>query len=228
MPLKRHIFSIDEKIIHSQSAAAMKALLFATTNRGKLDELEALVAGLDLKILSLSDVPAIHVEEDAPTFEGNALKKAQAYVERLALPTLADDTGLCVDALDGAPGVLSARYGGVAEGVLDDATARYRANNDRLLRDLADVPAERRGAHFRTAICFLRPGEPPLHVEGRVEGRILESPRGTNGFGYDPLFEIPALGKTLAELSREEKNRLSHRAMAFAKLKPALLAWARR
>lgn len=205
----------------------MKALLFATTNLGKLAELEALVAGLDLKILSLRDIPAVHVEEDAPTFGGNALKKARAYVERLSLPTLADDTGLCVDALNGAPGVFSARYGGVAEGVLDDAQARYRANNARLLEELAGVPIERRGAHFETAICFWDPGRPPVQVEGRVEGRILLAPRGSNGFGYDPLFEIPAMGKTLAELPREEKNRLSHRARAFAALKPTLLQWAR-
>ena len=204
----------------------MKACLFATTNLGKLAELEALVDGLNLQILSLRDVPPLHVEEDAPTFEGNALKKARAYVEQLALPTLADDTGLCVDELNGAPGVFSARYGGVAGGVLDGARARYRANNERLLSELSDVSIERRGAHFKTAICFWVPGRPPIQVEGRVEGRILFAPRGNNGFGYDPLFEIPALGKTLAELTREEKNRLSHRAQAFAALKPALLAWA--
>ncbi len=204
----------------------MKAFLFATTNQGKLAELEALVDGLDLKILSLRDVAPLHVEEDAPTFEGNALKKARAYLERFALPTLADDTGLCVDALDGAPGVRSARYGGVAEGVLDDARARYRANNARLLQELSGVPIERRAAHFETAICFWVPDRPPVQVVGRVDGRILLAPRGDHGFGYDPLFEISALGKTLAELPREEKNRCSHRARAFAALRPALAAWA--
>ncbi len=204
----------------------MKDLLFATTNKGKLAELSALTSGLPVRILSLRDTAAIEVEEDAPDFAGNALKKARAYFDALGIAVLADDTGLCVDALNGAPGIRSARYGGVPEGILDDAAARYRANNERLLREMAGIPAERRTAHFQTDICFLIPGRPPMFFEGRVDGVILEAPRGENGFGYDPLFEASGLGKTLAELTREEKNRISHRARAFAKLRPELLNWA--
>ncbi|MDR0966803.1 MAG: RdgB/HAM1 family non-canonical purine NTP pyrophosphatase [Myxococcales bacterium] len=206
----------------------LQDLLFATTNQGKLAEFSALAMrlGLELRLLCLRDVAPLHVEEDAPTFEQNALKKARVYVEALGLPTLADDTGLCVDALDGAPGVFSARYGGVAEGVLDDAAERYRANNARLLRELSAVPAERRTAHFETAICLWVPGQAPVQVAGRVDGRILTEPRGTNGFGYDPLFEVTDLGRTLAELTREEKNACSHRARAFEALRPVLERWA--
>ena len=204
----------------------MKNLLFATTNKGKLAELGALTAELPVQSLSLNDVAHIEVDEDAPDFAGNALKKARAYFDALDIAVLADDTGLCVDALNGAPGIRSARYGGVAEGVLDDASARYRANNERLLRELAGVPAAQRQAHFQTDICFLVPGHSPAFFEGRVDGVILETPRGTNGFGYDPLFEVSGLGRTLAELTREEKNRISHRARAFSKLRPELLNWA--
>lgn len=204
----------------------MKDLLFATTNQGKLGELEALIDGLDLRLLSLRDVSHIHVEEDALTFEGNAFKKAYSYVQAFGLPTLADDTGLCVDALEGAPGVFSARYGGLSEGVLDDAAARYQANNERLLRELSCVPAEQRTAHFKTAICFWVPKHPPIQAEGRLDGRILFEPRGANGFGYDPLFELPDLGRTLAELSKMEKNARSHRARALQILWPTLMNWA--
>ena len=155
----------------------------------------------------------------AETFEGNALKKAQAYVAQTGMASLADDTGLCVDALGGAPGVRSARFGGYAGG---DAAERYRANNAKLLEQLARVPAGERGAEFRTALCLLVPGGEPVVVHGIVRGRILEVPRGGHGFGYDPLFEVAELGKTLAELTTEEKNRISHRARAFAALRPHL------
>ena len=204
----------------------MKDLLFATTNQGKLAELGALTAQLPVRILSLRDVAPIEVDEDAPDFAGNALKKARAYFDALGIAVLADDTGLCVEVLNGAPGIRSARYGGVAEGVLDDASARYRANNERLLREMAGIPAERRRAHFQTDICFLVPGRPPAFFEGRVDGVILEAPRGSHGFGYDPLFEVCGMDRTLAELTREEKNRVSHRARAFTKLRPELLHWA--
>lgn len=205
----------------------MKEILFATTNKGKLAELEVLVDGLPIRVLSLRDVTPIHVEEDAEDFAGNAAKKALAYSNALGVPAMGDDTGLCVDALNGAPGIYSARYGGVAEGVLDDAAARYAANNARLLKELDGVPEGRRSAHFITDICIAIPGRAPMHFEGRVDGTILTSPRGENGFGYDPLFFVPELGRTMAEVSRAEKTRISHRGRAFAKLRPFLMEWSR-
>jgi XTP/dITP diphosphohydrolase len=200
-------------------------LIFATGNKGKLGEFEALVRGLAIEVHSLHDVEPLEVEEDAETFEGNALKKAQAYVAQTGMASLADDTGLCVDALGGAPGVRSARFGGYAG---DDAAERYRANNAKLLEQLERVPAGERGAEFRTALCLLVPGGEPVVVHGIVRGRILEVPRGGHGFGYDPLFEVAELGKTLAELTTEEKNRISHRARAFAALRPHLERLSRR
>jgi XTP/dITP diphosphohydrolase len=198
-------------------------LLFATTNRSKLAELEALVQGLFFEVVSLRDVEPVHVEEDRPTFEENATKKAQVYCERTGLASVADDTGLCVDALAGAPGVHSARFAGEhEEKVLGDEEARYRANNEKLLRELAPVPLGRRTARFRCAMCLAVPGAPPRVVVGVCEGRIGLAPRGEHGFGYDPLFELPELGKTFAELTAAEKNRLSHRARAFLALRPHL------
>ncbi|MGI5864340.1 MAG: RdgB/HAM1 family non-canonical purine NTP pyrophosphatase [Myxococcales bacterium] len=199
-------------------------LVFATTNKHKLDELKSLVQGLPVEVLSLEDVEPVEVEEDAPTLEGNATKKARAYAEKTGLAALADDTGLCVDALGGAPGVHSARYGGYAgsEQALGDARERYRLNNERLARELSGVPAEARGAEFRTALCLIVPGREEVLVQGVVRGRILDAPRGEHGFGYDPYFEVPEIGKTLAELTTEEKNRISHRARAFQALRPHL------
>ena len=209
-------------------------LVFATTNKHKLEELKSLVRGLSIEVLSLEDVEPVEVEEDAPTLEGNAAKKARAYVEKTGLAALADDTGLCVEALGGAPGVHSARYGGYegSEGALGDGRERYRLNNERLVRELSGVPAEKRGAEFRTALLFLSisgivPGREAVVVQGIVAGRILEAPRGGHGFGYDPYFEIPEIGKTLAELTAEEKNRISHRARAFQALRPHLERLAR-
>ncbi|MGC4117014.1 MAG: RdgB/HAM1 family non-canonical purine NTP pyrophosphatase [Myxococcales bacterium] len=198
-------------------------LVFATTNKGKLAELKGLVAGLPLEVVSLKDVEAVEVVEDGETFEANAVKKARTYCERTGLPALADDTGLCVDALGGAPGVHSARYAGVEEGaVLGDSHARYAANNKKLLAELASVPTEKRGAEFRCAICLAVPGQEPVVVHGICRGRIGFEAKGGHGFGYDPLFELPEEGKTLAELTPEEKNRISHRARAFQAIKPHL------
>jgi XTP/dITP diphosphohydrolase len=156
------------------------------------------------------------VEEDAPTFAGNAEKKARAALARSGLPSLADDSGLEVDALDGAPGVLSARYAGAGH---DDA-----ANNAKLLDALAGVPDERRTARFRCALVFVDSDGTRLLAEGACEGRIGHVGRGTGGFGYDPLFLLAedAAGRTMAELAPEEKNRISHRARALAKLAEAL------
>jgi XTP/dITP diphosphohydrolase len=188
-------------------------LLFATTNAGKLKELRGLV-GEAVEVVSLKELPPIpEPVEDGATFEANAEKKARAYAEASGLPTLADDSGLCVDALGGRPGVYSARY---APG---DDRARYQ----KLLGELEGVPEERRTASFQCALCLAIP-RGAAHIEvGRCEGRILMGPRGEHGFGYDPVFFIPRLGKTMAELTSEEKAGVSHRGEAFRRIRPVLL-----
>lgn len=190
-------------------------LLFATRNRGKLRELGQLLAPHGITVVSLDDVGiADEVEEDAQTFEGNAEKKARAASEASGLPVLADDSGLEVDALDGAPGVHSARFAGAG---CDDA-----ANNRKLLSLLADEPFPRRRARFRCVLALCRHERETIFTHGVCEGRIAASPRGEGGFGYDPLFLVGESHRTMAELSAEEKNRISHRAMAFQKMLPHL------
>ena len=190
-------------------------VLFATTNAGKLLELRELV-GADLEVVSLADLPPQpEVDEDQPTLEGNAEKKARVYCAASGLPTLADDSGLCVEALEGRPGVQSARYG-----------ANDAERIARLVAELEPVPVGRRGAAFRCALCLVVPeGQVRLEV-GECAGEILLAPRGTNGFGYDPVFLIPSLAKTMAELSTAQKSALSHRGQAFRKMRPHLLALA--
>lgn len=189
-------------------------LVFATRNRGKLAELEALLreAGLPIAVHGLDALGvAGEVEETGATFVENAALKAHAALGATGLPALADDSGLEVDALGGAPGVRSARYAGEPS-----SDAR---NNERLLHELRDVPPPRT-ARFRCALVLALPSrEPPLVAEGTCEGEIIATPRGSGGFGYDPLF-IPAEGdgRTMAELSFAEKNRLSHRARAMSRL----------
>ncbi len=202
-------------------------LIFATTNRGKLAELQALVAGLPIQVVSLAAYPPHEVEEDGATLEENATKKALWWRDQTGLAALADDTGLCVDALAGRPGVRSARYAEEVAAEPGDAEARYRANNEKLLRELGQVPLPGRGAAFRCALCLAAPGAEPRIVVGECRGRIALGGRGGEGFGYDPLFELPELGRTFAELSAEEKNRLSHRARAFQALRPQLEAMVR-
>lgn len=190
-------------------------ILLATRNRHKVVEISALLSP-DLRVLSLAQRPEVpEVEEDEPTLEGNARKKAAAVAAATGLWCLADDTGLEVEALDGAPGVLSARYAG--------AGCDYAANNRKLLDALRDVPPERRRAAFRTVMALSDPrGERVTLEEGKLAGRIAAEPSGTGGFGYDPIFFIPSRGRTLAELSLEEKNRLSHRGAALTRMLPHL------
>ena len=194
-------------------------LLVASTNEKKLAELRGLVEGLPLRIFSPRDLstPLADVVEDGETFVENARKKALAFARESGLPALADDSGLCVDALGGAPGVFSARYSG-EEPVPD----RDQRNNAKLLRALRDVPAARRGASFRCALSLAHPDGRTQEVEGVWRGAIAFSPRGSNGFGYDPLFLLPERGVTSAELSREEKQALSHRGRAMRALRPLL------
>jgi XTP/dITP diphosphohydrolase len=178
-------------------------IVFATGNAGKLRELAALVATLGIAVRSVS----LDVVEDDDTFEGNAEKKARAALEATGLPSLADDSGLEVDALSGMPGVRSARFAKEH----DDA-----ANNLKLLTILHGIPDAQRSARFRSALVYLEPGGRRIVAEGRCEGRILHEPRGTGGFGYDPLFLVEGGDRTMAELPLDEKNRISHRARAFA------------
>jgi XTP/dITP diphosphohydrolase len=212
----------------------MRPLVFATRNRGKLVELRDLLPGPIISVpgfavLSLDEAAArlghaiAEVVEDAPTFEGNATKKAREVSAATGLPALADDSGLEVDALGGAPGVISARYAG-ASGHGADA-----ANNAKLLAALAGVPAERRTARFRAALALADVrgplGERTIVAEGACEGVILDAPRGTGGFGYDPLFYAPELGRTFAEAGVGTKSELSHRARAMRVMRPQLLAY---
>jgi len=193
-------------------------LLVATSNRGKLVEIREILAGLGFELVGLEDARLEPPEETTGTFHGNAEQKAVTCARQAGLWTLADDSGLCVDALGGAPGVHSARYAETDE--------KRRA---KLLAALAAVPPEQRAAHFFCAAVLSAPaGEPAIHAEGRVDGRIALESRGTNGFGYDPLF-LPAEtpGKTLAELASEAKNALSHRGRALRALRPSLERLAR-
>ena len=196
----------------------MVEVLLASRNRKKLAEmhriLEPLVPGV--RVLGLDDV-AVYDEpvEDRDTFEGNAVLKALAGVRATGLPTVADDSGLCVDALNGMPGVLSARWSG--RGKDDDR------NNALLLDQLADVPEERRGAHFTCAVAFARSDEPAQVVHGRMQGRIIRECRGEGGFGYDVLFEAAEHpGRTSAELSVQEKDAISHRGKALRQIAPLI------
>ncbi|MBI3834251.1 MAG: XTP/dITP diphosphatase [Planctomycetes bacterium] len=190
-------------------------LLIATSNRGKLREIDAVLAGNSLELKTLADFPGLsEVIENGDTFEANACKKASHYASLTRLITLADDSGLEVDALGGAPGVYSARYAGIQG---DDA-----ANNAKLLRELQGVSAERRAARFRCVVALADSTGILATASGKIEGRILEAPRGVNGFGYDPLFFIPECNKTVAELPPDVKNQISHRGRALAAIKPQI------
>ena len=182
-------------------------LLVATRNSGKLQELTQLLGDVPCDLVSLDDVGIGHeVEETGLTFDENATLKAEAYCRLSGLTTLADDSGLEVDALAGEPGIRSARYAG------PDATDADRVAF--LLAKLAETPSDAWSARFRCAIAIAVPGEDVELHSGSCEGRIVSIPRGENGFGYDPIFEFPDLGLTMAELPTRLKNRVSHRALA--------------
>lgn len=187
-------------------------LVLATGNRGKVSEMAELLQPLGLQVRPQTELGVAPAKETGLSFIENAVLKARHAAAVTGLPALADDSGLEVDALNGAPGIYSARYAGV-DG--DDA-----ANNEKLLRALTSVAAEARGARFRCAIALLRhETDPmPLIATGTWEGHLLDAPRGSNGFGYDPLFLPHGLDRTSAELEKTEKNRLSHRARALQQL----------
>ena len=190
----------------------IKKIVLATGNPGKLQELRALLVDTGIELISQAEFGARPIEETGCGFRDNALLKARHAARISKLPAIADDSGLEVDALDGAPGVYSARYAG--EGASD------AANLEKLLIELRQVPAAKRTARFRCIVAFVRDaGDPaPIICEAVWDGRILEEPRGRNGFGYDPVFWAPELNRSAAELAPPDKNRLSHRGQALRKL----------
>lgn len=193
----------------------MTRVFLASRNRKKIEEMERILREHlpEIEVVGIDDVEGYDEPvEDQPTFEGNALLKARAGLLATGLPSLADDSGICVDALNGMPGVLSARWSGPPKS--DDR------NNELLLAQLSDVPDERRTAHFHCAVAFCHPGGEEF-ASGVMPGRVLRAPRGDGGFGYDPLFEADDRpGFSTAELSREDKDAISHRGWALRRIAP--------
>ncbi len=201
--------------------AMKRKILVATTNPGKVAELRAMLDP-NIEWVGLSDFDEIaEVEEDGVTFAENARKKAAGYAKQTGIWTIADDSGLLIDALDGAPGVKSARFSG-APPKKSNRTLLDRKNMAKVLKLLKGVPAEKRTARFVCCLCLASPGKILIETEGTLEGFIAEEPIGEAGFGYDPIFFVPSLNKTTAQLTREEKNAISHRGEAIRKLKPLL------
>jgi len=194
----------------------MSRLVLASSNRGKLDELRELLAPSGFELVAQSDLGVDDVEETGSTFVENALLKARHAARIAGLPALADDSGLLVDALDGAPGLRSARYAG--------EHGNNAANNDLLLERMRDIAGNARGAHFYCVLVMLRSADDPqpLIAEGVWRGRILDAPRGAHGFGYDPLFLPNGYAISSAELDPATKNRISHRGQALTALRAKL------
>ncbi len=195
----------------------MSKLVIATRNEHKAREIAAILRDAPVELATLLEFPAApEVEETGDTLEANALLKARAAVELTGLAAAADDTGLFVDALKGRPGIRAARYAG--------PDASYEANNEKMLGELAGVPAAERTARFECAVALAVPGKAPLFFKGLLPGRIIEGPRGENGFGYDPIFQPDDMEGTMAELSPQAKNAISHRCIAFRRLADFLKA----
>lgn len=193
----------------------MKQVLIATNNKGKAKDFEVLFKPFGVNVLTLNDLEQdIDVEETGTTFEENAILKAEAVSKLLGVMVIADDSGLEIDALNGAPGVYSARYAGSAK---DD-----NDNINKVLTELQEVPEEERTARFRCVLAVAGPDRETITFSGSCEGRILTERRGTNGFGYDPIFYTPAKKRAMAELSPIEKGEISHRGAALSKLKENL------
>lgn len=193
----------------------MRKIVFATGNQGKLREVKKILADLNVDIVSMKEEGIqIDVDENGTTFAENAQIKATAIGAHTDAIVLADDSGLVIDALNGEPGIYSARY-------LGEDTS-YRIKNQNLIDRLEGVPDEKRTAHFVCAIAAALPDGTVLHTEGTIEGIIGYEERGENGFGYDPIFYVPKLGKTTAELTDDEKNAISHRGSALEKMKVLL------
>jgi XTP/dITP diphosphohydrolase len=196
-------------------------ILVATTNPGKIAELRAML-DFDVEWLGMSDFSDIaEIKEDGSTFAENARKKALGYAKATGLWTIADDSGLVVDALGGEPGVKSARFSG-EKTINDDGTLIDHRNIAKVLELLKDVPEKKRTARFVCSLCLASPEEILIETEGMLEGLITNREIGKNGFGYDPIFFVPHLDKTVAQLTAEEKNAISHRGNAIRKFKPLL------
>ncbi len=201
----------------------MKKILVATTNHGKKVELEAMLSDLDIELCTLADFTDVReVVEDGHTFAENARKKALGYAQQTGLWTIADDSGLQVDFLDGAPGVNSARFSGHQKNHGDPRNLIDHENIKKLLGLLEGVPQKQRTARFVCALALAKPGEVLVETFGTFEGQILTEQRGSGGFGYDPVFFVPKLDKTVAQMSSDEKNSMSHRFNALKNLKPKL------
>lgn len=194
--------------------AKPRILVLGTNNTHKADEIAPLLEGTGVDLRTAGSFGAFDPDESGETLEANALIKARAAMDLSGQWSIADDTGLEVDALDGRPGIYAARYAG--EG------CTFQDNIDKMLRELKGVPEGKRGARFACVIALCRPGYEPMTFRGTLAGRIVDSAKGTQGFGYDPIFFVTESGKTLAELSRDEKNRISHRARAVKLLRAEL------
>lgn len=192
-----------------------KQIVLATHNKGKIAEIQALMQDFNMEVLSMRDIPDIpEVEENGDTFLDNALKKAREIAEATGIMALADDSGLAVDALHGAPGVYSARYSG--------EDANDEKNNIKLLKEMKDIPDSRRTARFQCVMVLYHPGGEWISTEGVCEGMIAREPSGSHGFGYDPVFFLPEQGCSMARLEQEKKNAISHRGDALRKLRKML------
>jgi XTP/dITP diphosphohydrolase len=190
----------------------MKTIVLATNNKHKVGEIRGILSDLAVRIMTLDDFPgAPQVEETGKTLEENAILKAETIFAFTGLPSLADDSGLEVDALQGAPGVFSSRFAG--------EHCSFQDNNRKLLRMMTDVPWEKRGAKFVCVVALAKDSNRILTVKGEIRGFIGLEEQGDQGFGYDPVFYLPELNKTFAQLSLNEKNKISHRAVAFGRAK---------
>jgi XTP/dITP diphosphohydrolase len=194
----------------------IRQIILSSGNKHKISEIRNILKNMPFKVVSKDDLgyEDFDVEEDGETLEANAFKKAEELHKLVKGIVIADDTGLFVDALNGAPGVYSARYAG--------EHVSYKENNNLLLKNLAGVPIEKRTAYFKTVIAVIFEDGKKLTAEGSVKGKIAFEEKGENGFGYDPLFIVENTGKTFAEMTAEEKNKLSHRARALMSLKEML------
>lgn len=196
-------------------------LVLATHNKGKVAELRQILAGLDIELLSAEEVDLPDVEETGDSFAGNALLKARAGVAASGLPCVADDSGLAVDALSGAPGIYSARYAAQA-GIRATPADTDRANLNLVLSHLDDVPSEERTARFVCAAVLALPSGAHHTIEAVLEGTLLTGPRGSGGFGYDPIFVPLGHERTTAEMTADQKHAISHRGKAFRALRPII------
>lgn len=190
-------------------------LVIATSNKGKFKEFKKMLSDLPVQLLSLMDFPGIIIDEKGSSFEENAILKALETAKKTGLPSLGDDSGLEVEALNGRPGIFTARYAG--------EKASSEENIKKLLFELEGVPFEKRKAQFVCYLCFALPDGRFFTEKGILKGYITLAPYGSNGFGYDPVFYVPELGKTLAELDEEVKNKISHRGNALEKLRRHIL-----